>query len=153
MGVISQADSLYHCRLIGFLRRQEMAGRFGTDKRFRLPALLGLLALWQGAVGQDASTTLLQLQRSRASLDISSNAKHALGMEGLTYGNPGDVWNYPNSLSCLVVYGTGRYVLEKREEHTVGKPKVKSAEGTLTADDLQQLKAILDDETLKAIKR
>jgi hypothetical protein len=130
-----------------------MAGRFGTGKRFRVPALLGLLlGLWQGAVGQDASTALLQLQRSRASLDISSNAKHARGMEGLTYGNPGDVWNYPNSLSCLVVYGTGRYVLEKREEHTVGKPKVKSAEGTLTADDLQQLKAILDDETLKGIK-
>ncbi len=51
-----------------------------------------------------------------------------------------------------MVYGTGRYVLEKREERTVGKPKVKSVEGTLTADDLQQLKAILDDEALKGIK-
>jgi hypothetical protein len=29
---------------------------------------------------------------------------------------------------------------------------VKSAEGTLSADDLQQLKAILDDEALKGIK-
>ncbi|HEY1400636.1 MAG TPA: hypothetical protein VF953_03550 [Terriglobales bacterium] len=129
-----------------------MAGRLDTNKQFRPLALLGLLALWQIAAAQDPSTTLLQLQRSRASLDISSNAKHAQGMNGITYGNPGDVWSYPNSLSCLVVYGTGRYVLEKREERTVGKPKVKSVEGTLTADDLQQLKAILDDEALKGIK-
>jgi len=129
-----------------------MAGRLDTNKQLRPLALLGLLALWQIAAAQDPSTTLLQLQRSRASLDISSNAKHAQGMNGITYGNPGDVWSYPNSLSCLVVYGTGRYVLEKREERTVGKPKVKSVEGTLTADDLQQLKAILDDEVLKGIK-
>ncbi len=129
-----------------------MAGRFGTNKQLRPMALLGLLALWQMAAAQDPSTALLQLQRSRATLEISSSAKHARGLEGLTYGNPGDVWNYPNSLSCLVVYGTGRYVLEKRDEQTVGKPKVKSAEGTLTAEDLQQLKAILDDEALKGIK-
>ncbi len=129
-----------------------MAGRLDTNKQFRPLALLGLLALWQVAAAQDPTTALLQLQRSRASLDISSNAKHAQGMNGITYGNPGDVWSYPNSLSCLVVYGTGRYVLEKREERTVGKPKVKSVEGTLTADDLQQLKAILDDEALKGIK-
>src|SRR6267142_7230653 len=128
-----------------------MAGRFGTDKRFRFLALFGSFALCQVAVGQDLSTALLQLQRSRASLDISSNAKHARGMEGLTYGNPGDVWNYPNSLSCLVVYGSGRYVLEKRDEQTLGRPKIKSAEGTLTADELQSLKGILDDEALKKV--
>ena len=46
----------------------------------------------------------------------------------------------PNSLSCLVVYGDGKFILEKREELTVGKPKVKLAEGTLGADDLQHLK-------------
>ena len=129
-----------------------MASWMGTYKRFMLSALLGIWALSQIAAGQDSSTALLTLQRSRASLDISSNAKHARGMEGLTYGNPGDVWNYPNSLSCLVVYGNGRYVLEKRDEVTVGKPKVKSVEGTLAADDLHQLKAILDDEALKGIK-
>lgn len=129
-----------------------MAGRFGTDKWFGLLALLGLLGLWQVVAAQDLSTALLQLQRSRATLDITSNAKHARGMEGMTYGNPGDVWSYPNSLSCLVVYPTGRYVLEKHDEQTVGKPKVKSVEGTLTAEDLQQLKTILDDEALKGIK-
>ena len=129
-----------------------MAGGFGTDKRFRLLAILGSLALWQIAAGQDPSTALLQLQRSRASLDITSNARHARGLEGITFGNPGDVWSYPNSLSCLVVYPTGRYVLEKRDEQTVGKPKVKAVEGTLTADDLQQLRAILDDSALKEIK-
>ena len=72
-------------------------------------------------------------------------------MWGLTYGNPGDVWQYPNSLACLVVYGDGKYVLEKREEVTVGKPRVKRAEGNLGADDLQRLKAILDDEALKKV--
>jgi hypothetical protein len=123
-----------------------------TAKWFSLRAPLGLLVLAQVTMGQDPSTALLTLQRSRASLDIQSSAKHARGMEGLTYGNPGDVWNYPNSLSCLVVYGTGRYVFEKRDEQTVGKPKVKSVEGSLSAEDLQQLKAILDDEALKGIK-
>jgi hypothetical protein len=129
-----------------------MACWFGVHKRFRFPVLLGLLALWQVAVAQDSSTALLQLQRSRASLDIASNAKHARGAEGITFGNPGDVWSYPNSLSCLIVYPTGKFVLEKRDERTVGKPKVKSVEGTLTADDLQQLKTILDDDALKGLK-
>src|SRR5258708_8012138 len=127
-----------------------MAGWLVMLKRLRLPALV-TVTLAQMAAAQD-SATLLQVQRSRASLDIGSNAKHAQGLEGITYGNPGDVWNYPNSLSCLVVYPTGRYVLEKRDEQTVGKPKIKSAEGTLTADDLQQLKTILDDGALKEIK-
>jgi hypothetical protein len=129
-----------------------MALLYVEVKTFRLPVSLLALMCVQIAAGQDSSNSLLTLQRSRATLEISSNAKHARGMEGLTYGNPGDVWNYPNSLSCLVVYGDGRYTLEKREEVTVGKPKVKSAQGTLTADDLQQLKAILDDAGLKEMK-
>jgi hypothetical protein len=129
-----------------------MACWFGTYKRFRLPALLVTLALAPLAPGQDPSTALLQLQRSRAALDIDSGAKHGRGLEGITMGNPGDVWSYPNSLSCLVVYPTGKYVLEKRDEQTVGKPKVKSTEGTLTEADLQQLKAILEDGALKEMK-
>jgi len=84
-------------------------------------------------------------------LDIDAHVQHAQGISGVTYGNPGDVWNYPNSLSCLVVYGDGKYVLEKREEQTLGKPKIKSSEGTLTADELQSLKGILDDEALKTV--
>src|SRR5262249_46492017 len=59
--------------------------------------------------------------------------------------------SYPNSLACLVVYGNGNYVLEKRDEQTLGKPKVKSASGTLSADDLQQLKSILDDDAMKKL--
>jgi hypothetical protein len=74
-----------------------------------------------------------------------------MGMWGITYGNPGDVWNYPNSLSCLVVYADGKYVLERREEQTLGKPKVKQAEGMLGAEDLQHLKAIVEDEEFKKI--
>src|SRR5712672_2561363 len=118
----------------------------------RLLLVLGILVLSEIGAGQDASVLLLRLQRSRATLNIDANAEHGQGWWGLTYGNPGDVWQYPNSLSCLVVYGDGKYVLEKREEATVGKPKVKLAEGSLGADDLQRLKAILDDEALKKVK-
>ncbi len=118
----------------------------------KLLLVLGILVLSEICACQDASTLLLRLQRSRATLNIDANAEHGQGMWGLTYGNPGDVWQYPNSLSCLVVYGDGKYVLERREETTVGKPKVKLAQGNLGADDLQRLKAILDDEALKKVR-
>src|SRR5712692_611903 len=116
-----------------------------------LPVLAILMASGIGAC-QNASTPLLRLQQSRAYLNIDTNAQHGMGLYGITYGNPGDVWQYPNSLSCLVVYGDGKYVLERREETTVGKPKVKLAQGNLGADDLQRLKAILDDEALKKVR-
>src|SRR5437764_14053554 len=108
-----------------------------------LPVVAVLIASNSGSC-QSASTPLLRLQQSRAYLNIDANVQHGMGMYGITYGNPGDVWQYPNSLSCLVVYGDGKYVLEKREETTLGKPKVKRAEGNLGADDLQRLKVILD---------
>src|ERR1700726_2864343 len=108
--------------------------------------LLGILVASEIGACQDASTPLLRLQHSRAYLNIDANVQHGMGIYGITYGNPGDVWKYPNSLVCLVVYGDGKYFLEKRDEATVGKPKVKQAEGNLGADDLQRLKAILDDE-------
>lgn len=116
-----------------------------------LPVLAILIASEIGAC-QNASERILRLQRSRAFLDIEANAQHGMGIYGITYGNPGDVWHYPNSLSCVVVYGDGKYVLEKRDESTVGKPKVRRAEGNLGADDLQRLKAILDDEALKNVR-
>lgn len=114
-------------------------------------AVLWTVAITSAAVAQTTAGTLLRLQRSRAYLNIDTNAQHGMGLWGITYGNPGDVWNYPNSLSCLVVYADGKYVLEKREEETVGKPKVKLAEGTLGGDDLQRLKAIVEDEEFKKI--
>src|SRR5258707_11988432 len=101
---------------------------------------------------ENSSASLLRLQRSKAFLDIDNSAPHARGLYGITYGNPGDVWRYPNSLSCLVVYGDGRYALEKRDEAKLGSPKVKRAESNLAADDLQRLKAILDDDGLKKIE-
>jgi hypothetical protein len=103
------------------------------------------------AAGQDSSSTLLRLQRSKADLNLETNVVHAQGMNGITYGKGGDVSTYPNSLSCLVVYNDGKYVIEKRDEATVGKPKIKSAQGTLGADDLQRLKGILEDENLRKI--
>ncbi len=94
---------------------------------------------------------MLKLQRSKAVLNLETNVVHAQGMNGITYGKSGSVSSYPNSLSCLVVYGDGKFVMERREESTVGKPKVKTAEGSLSADDLQRLKGILDEENLKRI--
>jgi hypothetical protein len=127
-----------------------MHGRRCYDKEIKLLTLIGMLLLAQIALGQD-STALLRLQQSRASLDIESNAKHGQGMSGITTGNPGDVWSYPNSSACLVVYNDGKYVLEKRDELTMGRPKVKSAEGVLGADELLQLKAMLDTEEVKKL--
>jgi hypothetical protein len=103
------------------------------------------------ASAQDSSEPLLRIQRSKAYLNLETNVVHAQGMNGITYGKGGDVSSYPNSLSCLTVYSDGKFAFEKREETTVGKPKVKMAEGTLAADDLQHLKAILDDEAFKKI--
>ena len=112
-------------------------------------AVIAAFLMTNVAQGQD-STTLLRLQRSKAYLNLDTNVVHAQGMNGITYGKSGDVLSYPNSLACLLVYGDGKYVLEKRDESTVGKPKIKTAEGSLGADDLQRLKALLD-EGLKKI--
>jgi hypothetical protein len=118
--------------------------------------ILGIfLLLAQASVGQDQAT-LLRLQRSRATLNLDATG----GMRGqggniLSLGASGSqmgVSSYPNSASCALIYNDGRYVLEKRDEQTVGKPKVKTAEGTLSPDDLQQLKSMLDSDELKQIK-
>ncbi|MFZ3264402.1 MAG: hypothetical protein WA172_10415 [Terriglobales bacterium] len=118
---------------------------------FKTSPFIGILLLAVTALCQDASTPLLKLQRSKAYLELETNVVHAQGLNGITYGKGGDVSNYPNSLACLLVYGDGKFVLEKRDESTLGKPKVKIAEGSLTADDLQHLKGMLDDEGLKKV--
>jgi hypothetical protein len=107
--------------------------------------------LFSHLVFGQSSSPLLRLQKSKAYLNLDTNVVHGQGMNGITYGKSGDVFNYPNSLSCLVVYGDGKYVLEKREEATLGNPKIKAAEGTLGPDDLQHLKTILDDDALKTV--
>jgi len=129
----------------------EMVALLRFDKLLPLLPLLGILLFANVGVGQESSTPLLRLQRSKAYLNLETNVLHAQGMNGITYGKSGDVFSYPNSLSCLVVYGDGKYVLEKREEATLGKPKIKTAEGSLAADDLHHLKSILDDEALKKV--
>ena len=130
-----------------------MAAPFRSNKLLTLLllfALPGILSLASIAFGQ-SSTPLLRLQRSKAYLNLETNVVHAQGMNGITYGKSGDVFSYPNSLACLVVYGDGKFVLEKREEATLGKPKIKTAEGSLGADDIQHLKTILDDEALSKV--
>jgi hypothetical protein len=112
---------------------------------------LALLAVAQIASGQ-GTTTLLRLQRSTAEAEIEQNRQSAANnVWDAAAGDPRDVWKYPNTASCLVVYNDGKYAFEKREEHTLGHPKVKSAVGVLAADDLQQLKAILENEDLKKV--
>jgi hypothetical protein len=127
-----------------------MVARFRFGKILTLLPLLGILSVADIAAAQE-TTPLLRLQRSKAYLNLETNVVHAQGMNGITYGKGGDVSSYPNSLSCLTVHSNGKYVFEKRDEQTVGKPKVKTAEGTLGADDLQHLKTILDDENLKRL--
>ena len=134
------------------MRRLFSSRSLSSFQLVTLLPVLSILLVSELALCQNASTPLLRLQQSRAYLNIDANVQHGQGMWGITFGNPGDVWQYPNSLSCLVVYGDGKYVLEKREEITLGKPKVRLAEGSLGADDLQRLKAILDDEALKKVK-
>ncbi len=127
-----------------------MVAPFRFDRLLTLLPLLAVLLMADNAMSQ-SSTPLLRLQRSKAYLNLETNVVHAQGMNGITYGKSGDVSSYPNSLSCLTVHSDGKYVFEKRDEQTVGKPKVKTAEGTLGADDLQHLKTILDDDNLKKV--
>jgi len=128
-----------------------MPGRSAYSNGLKLLVLLALL-LTQIAGSQQISI-LLRLQRTTAELQIEEN-RQSLGRniwDVTKTSDPRDVWKYPNSVSCLVVYGDGKYVFEKRDERTLGNPKVKSAEGVLTADDLQRLKTILDDQELKKV--
>jgi len=117
------------------------------------PLLLGLLLLASLARGQEGKI-LLQIQRLKTELESQSNFM-SIGRNVYAASGKGeqqlDVQQYPNSATCLLVYDDGKYFFEKREEHTLGKPKAKSAEGVLTADDLQHLKAVLDNEEFKKI--
>ena len=117
-------------------------------------ATLSLL-LTQVAFSQDQVSTLLRLQRSRTTSEVdATGGTHAPGGNIYALGANASQMatsSYPNSGSCLVVYSDGKYVLEKRDEATVGRPKVKTAEGTLEGDSLQQLKAILENAELKKV--
>jgi hypothetical protein len=120
-------------------------------KRLNLLMSLGLLMVAQIASAQ-GTTTLLRLQRSTATAEIQENRQSAgNNVWDAASGDPRDVWRYPNSASCLVVYQDGKYAFEKREERTLGDPKIKSAEGVLAADDLERLKTILEDDSLKQV--
>src|ERR1700692_2966522 len=137
---------------IGPAGGNEMFAPLRSGKLFAfLPTIAALLPLMANVAAAQNSTTLLRLQRSKAYLNLDTNVVHAQGMNGITYGKSGDVFSYPNSLACLLVYGDGKYVLEKREEANLGRPKIKIAQGSLSADDLQHLKSILDDENLKKV--
>jgi hypothetical protein len=99
-----------------------------------------------------SSTPLLRYQHSVAFLESERAAPHAQGMQGMTYGNPGETNHYPNTISCTVIDADGHYVLEKTDERTLGRPKTKRAEGTLTPEELQALKAILDADSFKKMQ-
>ena len=120
---------------------------------FPVLLLLSLLAITPMARAQQGKP-LLQIQRLHAELETDSNAS-SIGRNIYDSSSKGeqqmDVSHYPNSSTCLLVYDDGRFFLEKRDEHTLSKPKAKSAEGTLSPDDLQHLKSILDEEDLKKV--
>jgi hypothetical protein len=117
-------------------------------------ATISLLAT-QATFSQDQGSTLLRMQRSRTTVETdASGGMRGAGGDIYTLGanaSQMSTANYPNSASCLLVYNDGKYVFEKRDESTVGRPKVKTAEGTLGADDLQQLKSILENQDLKKV--
>jgi hypothetical protein len=129
---------------------------FGSFRRKPLKLLLISISLMmaQVSVGQD-QTIMLRLQRSRATINteatggMEANGRniYSLGASGKVIG----VSSYPNSASCALIYNDGRFILEKRDEQTVGRPKVRTAEGSLGEDDLRQLKSILDSDELKKI--
>lgn len=124
-----------------------------TIYKLQAPLVLGLLVFVSLAKGENTKL-LLQIQRVRAELESQSNyisigrnvyAAQGKGEEQL------DIQQYPNSGTCLIVYEDGKYFFEKRDEHTVGRPKAKSAEGVLTGDELQHLKEILDNAELQKV--
>src|SRR5215467_682966 len=113
-----------------------------------------LLLAAQVSVGQ-SQPTLLRLQRSKtaAELDATGGMRSSGGNILSLGGSPSEMGtsSYPNSASCVLVYSDGKYVFEKRDEAKVGRPKTRVAEGTLSADDLQELKSILSSDNVKNI--
>ncbi|HSE50112.1 MAG TPA: hypothetical protein VLA96_12970 [Terriglobales bacterium] len=121
--------------------------------RLRAPRLatLALVLLALAATAQQNPLPILRFQRSNAYLESERAAPHAQGMEGMTYNNPGTTTHYPSMTSCMLVYPDGRYILEKIEERTVGKPKTKRSEGTFTPEELAQLKAVLEAPEFRSL--
>ncbi len=123
------------------------------DHKRPLCLLLGFLVLAAFASAQD-SKPLVKIERMKAELDSQSTAmsngrnSYEAGFNGSQQMN---VQQYPNTNTCLVVYPDGKYFVEKKDERTPGKPKVKSASGVLSADELQQFKAVLDEDEIKKI--
>lgn len=119
----------------------------------KLAWFLGFLLLVPLAHSQ-GSRPLLRMENVRTELESESNAisngrnSYQAGLNG---SDQTDVQHYPNSATCVVVYEDGRYMVEKRDEHDLSKPKAKSAQGVLSADEMQHLKAILDDQELQKI--
>jgi hypothetical protein len=116
-----------------------------------LTGLAALMICSQAATAQQSSKVLLYFQRSNAYMETVSAAPHAQGMWGVTFGSPGDVTHYPNAIACITVYSDGKYIYEKTEERTVGRRKSKRSEGALSEGELQQLKAILNEEGFRKI--
>lgn len=119
------------------------------------PLTVVILLLAAQVVVSQNQPTLLRLQRSKAALDLdATGGMRSSGGNILSLGGtPSEMGtsSYPNFASCVVVYNDGKYVLEKRDEPKVGRPTVKVAEGTLSAEDLQQLKSILNSDSIKNI--
>ena len=88
----------------------------------------------------------LGFQRTNTVMESERAAPHAQGMEGMTTGNPGTSTHYPTTNVCFAVYENGNFYFERNEDKTYGKPKVKILTGTLTPQEMQQIKAVTEQE-------
>src|SRR5262252_1301283 len=118
-----------------------MAANCSPYGMLKLVAVGSLLLQVQVSAGQEKAI-LLRLQRSTMAAEIDATGGIRgnggnINSLGVTGGETATA-TYPSSTSCVAVYDDGRYVFEKREEKKVGNPKVKSTDGTLSGDDLQQ---------------
>lgn len=117
-------------------------------KTIYVPLLLAVCAA--SALAQEGGNgkVLLAYQRTNTSMEMESAAPHARGVGGTI--SQSSTLHYPTMNTCLTVYEGGNYQFEKVDERG-SKPKTKIYQGTLTPEQLQQLQAIVNEESLKGL--
>src|SRR6266851_1120274 len=70
--------------IVTSLGGNKMVALLRFDKLLPLLSLLGILLFANVGAGQESSTPLLRLQRSKAYLNLETNVGHAQGMYGIT---------------------------------------------------------------------
>lgn len=112
-------------------------------------ATVGLLLCGGLAIGQSPPAKLL-LSFQRVTTHMESSATGG-GQVRSTDPNQGMVAHYPTTSMCLLVYGDGSYYLEKMEEKSLGKPKIRAFNGRLAPAELEQLQAIVTEQGFRSV--